>query len=253
MAALRPNHLLTIYSSAPFVTSGNKQIRKRASCPTARAWMAHLPSSHQNVASIAATGFGLTSLCIAADRRWITKPKLLNAHAIRYASSTRKLFISAAGSITGWTRKPASDVGTVKSLRSTRHFCSAACSRCASVFAKIAKSCNAPTRIYNRVDFRWMLNGHPLLLSHGWKPESGFLRALGHIQRRHDLYLLAIGSPTYPISPASWYALVARSLSLRGSQLLHDHRRAFIHAPVLTRVDRLSKPPRDKRRPHRLF
>src|SRR4026207_2166690 len=30
-----------------------------------------LPSSHQNVASIAATGFGLTSLCIAADRGWV--------------------------------------------------------------------------------------------------------------------------------------------------------------------------------------
>src|SRR5688572_10222175 len=30
-----------------------------------------LAPSHQNVASIAATGFGLTSLCIAVDRNWI--------------------------------------------------------------------------------------------------------------------------------------------------------------------------------------
>src|SRR2546423_6474539 len=30
-----------------------------------------LPASHQNVASIAATGFGLTALSIAADRRWV--------------------------------------------------------------------------------------------------------------------------------------------------------------------------------------
>src|SRR5215510_4411711 len=36
-----------------------------------------LESSHQNVASIAATGFGLTSLCIAVDRNWIAKPQAL--------------------------------------------------------------------------------------------------------------------------------------------------------------------------------
>ena len=36
------NRLLTTYSSAPFVTSGNKLIRKQVSCRTARAWMAHL-------------------------------------------------------------------------------------------------------------------------------------------------------------------------------------------------------------------
>src|SRR5215510_12244798 len=32
-----------------------------------------LDADHQNVASIAATGFGLTSLCIAAQRNWIDK------------------------------------------------------------------------------------------------------------------------------------------------------------------------------------
>src|ERR687892_346086 len=34
-----------------------------------------LPESHANVASIAATGFGLTSLCIAVDRNWIDRPQ----------------------------------------------------------------------------------------------------------------------------------------------------------------------------------
>ena len=40
--------------------------------------------------------------------------------------------------------RQASDVGTVKSLRSTRRCCSQASSRCASVFATTATSCNAP-------------------------------------------------------------------------------------------------------------
>jgi hypothetical protein len=52
-----------------------------------------------------------------------------------------------------------------------------------------------------------MLNGHPSLLSHGWKPESGFLLARWDTYSEDAiLYLLAIASPTYPLKPGSWYA-----------------------------------------------
>jgi hypothetical protein len=67
---------------------------------------------------------------------------------------------------------------------------------------------NLAGRIYRRVDYRWMLNGHPLLLSHGWKPESGFLKARWDTYSEDTiLYLLAIASPTHSIPPSSWYAL----------------------------------------------
>ena len=53
-----------------------------------------------------------------------------------------------------------------------------------------------------------MLNGHPLLLSHGWKPETGFLKPRWDTYSEDTiLYLLAIGSPTHPLSPRSWAAL----------------------------------------------
>jgi hypothetical protein len=53
-----------------------------------------------------------------------------------------------------------------------------------------------------------MLNGHPHLLSHGWKPETGFLGPRWDTYSEETiLYLLAIGSPTHPISPSSWHAL----------------------------------------------
>ncbi len=52
-----------------------------------------------------------------------------------------------------------------------------------------------------------MLNGHATLLSHGWKPETGFLKPRWDTYSEDSiLYMLAIGSPTYPISPSSWYA-----------------------------------------------
>ncbi|MEJ2007661.1 MAG: glucoamylase family protein [Acidobacteriota bacterium] len=61
--------------------------------------------------------------------------------------------------------------------------------------------------IYDRVDFPWMLDGSRLSLSHGWTPEKGFLHyRWDTYSEAAILYLLAIGSPTHPINPDSWYA-----------------------------------------------
>ena len=61
-------------------------------------------------------------------------------------------------------------------------------------------------KIYDRVDFQWMLNGDKFLLSHGWRPENGWIPNRWHdYSEEMMLYLLAIGSPTHPISPESWY------------------------------------------------
>jgi hypothetical protein len=59
--------------------------------------------------------------------------------------------------------------------------------------------------LYQRIDWQWALNGSTTI-SHGWKPESGFLT------QRWDtgyseaiiLYILALGSPTFPIAPAGY-------------------------------------------------
>jgi hypothetical protein len=59
--------------------------------------------------------------------------------------------------------------------------------------------------LYRRVDWQWALNGGTTV-SHGWKPESGFL------PQRWDtgysealiLYALALGSPTFPIDPQGY-------------------------------------------------
>jgi hypothetical protein len=54
--------------------------------------------------------------------------------------------------------------------------------------------------LYRRVDWQWALNGG-LTLTHGWKPESGFLpyRWDEHYSEAHLQYVLALGSPTFPI------------------------------------------------------
>ena len=67
-------------------------------------------------------------------------------------------------------------------------------------------------RIWERVDWEWALNGG-LTLTHGWKPESGFLpyRWQGYDEALL-LYVLALASPTHPI-PAGSYAAWATTYS----------------------------------------
>ena len=59
--------------------------------------------------------------------------------------------------------------------------------------------------LYRRVDWRWAQNGGATV-SHGWKPESGFLpyRWEGYDEALL-LYVLGLGSPTHPL-PAQSYA-----------------------------------------------
>jgi hypothetical protein len=167
-----------------------------------------LDENHRNVASIAATGFGLTALCIGAEHHWIGLTQ-----ARERTRNTLRFFADRAFEKQGWfyhwldaktgERRWNSEVSSIDTalllggvLTARQYF------RDDPEIPKLA------TKIYARVDFRWMLNGHPLLLSHGWKPETGFLKPRWDTYSEDTiLYLLAIGSPTHPSSPASWYAL----------------------------------------------
>ncbi|HXJ34043.1 MAG TPA: glucoamylase family protein [Candidatus Eisenbacteria bacterium] len=60
--------------------------------------------------------------------------------------------------------------------------------------------------LYRRADWRWMLAGGSAI-SHGWRPETGFIP---HTYTGYDeallLYLLGLGSPTFPLPPESYAA-----------------------------------------------
>jgi hypothetical protein len=60
-------------------------------------------------------------------------------------------------------------------------------------------------QLYRRVDWQWALNGRATI-GHGWKPESGFLpnRWEGSYSEALILYILAAGSPTFPIGPEGY-------------------------------------------------
>jgi len=135
-----------------------------------------LDETHRNVASIAATGFGLTSLCIAAERGWVGR-----AEARERARNTLRHFATRAFHEHGWfyhwvdaktgERRWKSEVSSIDTalllggILTVRQY-----------FREDPEMVRLATTIYERVDFRWMLNGDKLLLSHGWKPETGFLK-----------------------------------------------------------------------------
>ncbi len=64
--------------------------------------------------------------------------------------------------------------------------------------------------LYARVDWQWALNGKDSI-SHGWKPGSGFLRSCWDqkYSEAHLIYIMALGSPTYPVSPSIYKKWIA--------------------------------------------
>ena len=66
--------------------------------------------------------------------------------------------------------------------------------------------CRLADVLYQRVDWQWM-RANAAVLCHGWTPENGFLR--WHWEGYDEaliLYLLALGSPTFPIPERSYMA-----------------------------------------------
>jgi hypothetical protein len=78
--------------------------------------------------------------------------------------------------------------------------------------------------LYRRADWRWALNGGAAL-SHGWTPETGFLH---HRWTGYDegllLYVLGLGSPTFPLPPESYaaYCSTYKWKTIYGRELLYS-------------------------------
>ena len=166
-----------------------------------------LEESHRGVANIAATGFGLTALCVAAERKWISSDA-----ARERVRNTLLFFGNRAFHKNGWfyhwqdvktgDRRWKSEVSSIDTALLLAGILTAR-----QCFRNDAELVRLATKIYERVDFRWMLNGHATLLSHGWRPETGFLKPRWDTYSEDAiLYMLAIGSPTHPIPASSWYS-----------------------------------------------
>ncbi len=77
--------------------------------------------------------------------------------------------------------------------------------------------------LYRRADWQWAQNGQATL-THGWKPESGFLpyRWQGY-DEAILLYVLGLGSPTYPLPPESYAAFTSTYIwkEIEGAEMVY--------------------------------
>ena len=191
-----------------------------------------LPVNHPsyNIASIAATGFALTSLCVAADRKWVT-----TTDAKTRAKNTLDFFANHAFQKNGWfyhwldkstgERRWNSEISSIDTALLLGGVLTV--KQC---FADDVKIVQLATQIYERVDFVWMLNDDAFLLSHGWRPETGFIPyRWADYSENSILYLLAIGSLTKPIGWRSWYKWKRQWVNYAGYHYLSAKAPIFIH------------------------
>lgn len=181
-----------------------------------------------SVASLSATGFGLASLCIADQRRWL-KPGDARDRAratLRFLHDRmpheRGFFYHFADWRTGervWQCE-------LSSIDTAILLCGVL--TCRQHFLQDDAIRRLAGAIYDRVDWAWMTQGGPLLI-HGWKPESGFLKSRWDTYCEHMmLYLLAMGAGKHSIPAASWQAWKRPQFEYAGFRFIHDR-----YAPLL--------------------
>jgi hypothetical protein len=185
--------------------------------------------SLSRVSSIAATGFGLSALCIAAKRNYLrpidceqrvekTLAFLLedcpHEHGFLYhfvdINTGQRMFNSELSSI---------DTALL--------LCGVLL--CREYFEGNTRIQALATTFYRRIDWEWMLNGGDSL-SMGWLPDQGFLKDRWDIYSElMTMYLMAIGSPTHPIQAKTWDALQRPQIDYGGISYISGVAPIFIH------------------------
>ena len=171
--------------------------------------------------SIAAIGFGLTAYGIGVERGYITREE-----ARARVLTTLRFFHTApqgkqASGVTGFNgffyhfldMKTGHRFGEVELSTVDTALLLGGVLFSQSYFDQDSKE-EAEIRqlaedIYGRVDWTWA-QARPPAISHGWKPEQGFLDFdwLGYNEAML-VYILALGSPTHAVAPEAWLAWIA--------------------------------------------
>jgi hypothetical protein len=178
--------------------------------------------------SIAATGFGLTALCIAHSRRYLPAENIR-----RRVLSTLQFHLRPMPTEHGFyyhfndvkTGLPLLNI-EVSPIDTAILLCGILTCR---AYFKDPKITDLATQIYNRIDWPWMLNnGKTFAL--GWLPATGFLTPRwDHYAEMMMLYLLAIGSTTHPIDPSCWSSFSRPRIRFNKFNYISGHDPLFIH------------------------
>jgi len=190
---------------------------------------ANVPINYRSVlGSIAATGFGLTAICIGQKRGFISWSQARDRVALTLRSlanwqpNHRGFFYHWINIDTG-ERVLDSEVSSVDTaillcgvLMCRTHFQDEEISRFA-------------TLIFDRVEWTW-LSEDTSLLPHGWTPELGFLPYHWDLYSElMMLYLLGLGSSTHPLPAETWNVWKRTTFEYDGLRYIGSFGPLFVH------------------------
>jgi hypothetical protein len=180
------------------------------------------------VASIASTGFGLSAICIAEKRGYIShQDARLRVIATlvflwRKLPTHRGFFFHFANINTGeriWDSE-------VSSVDTAILLCGILTCRQHFQDRDIIELAHA---IFDRVDWTW-LSEDTTLLPHGWTPETGFLPyKWDYYSELMMIYLLGMGSSSHPLRPEAWLAWKRTRFEYDGLRYIGSFAPLFVH------------------------
>ena len=180
------------------------------------------------VSSIAATGFGLTAMCIAESRGFLShaqaRDRVLTTLRFLWKKlpNHRGFFYHFADMSTG-ERQWDSEVSSVDT---TILLCGILTCR---YFYHHQEITELAAEIFNRVDWTW-LSEDTNLLPHGWMPEVGFLPyRWDRYSELMMMYLLGMGSYTHPLAPETWNAWKRVTFEYDGLRYIGAFAPLFVH------------------------
>jgi hypothetical protein len=181
------------------------------------------------VASIAATGFGLTALCIAEARKFISSTEardrvLLTLRFLWKKMPTHRGFFYHFADLNTGERIWDSEVSSVDTsillcgiLTCRRHF------------EQHSEISLLAYEIFNRVDWSW-LSEDTSLLPHGWTPELGFLPyRWDYYSEMMMIYLLGLGSLPHPLPATAWNAWKRTKFEFDSIRYIGSFAPLFVH------------------------
>jgi hypothetical protein len=179
-------------------------------------------------ASIASVGFGLTAICIAEKRGYVSTAdaRLRVTQSLSYLwhkLPTHRGFFYHFANINTGERMWDSEVSSVDTalllcgiLTCRQHFQDKTISDLAHA-------------IFDRVDWTW-LSEDTSLLPHGWTPETGFLPyKWDFYSELMMMYLLGLGSQSHPLHSEAWFAWKRTVFEYDGLRYIGSFAPLFVH------------------------
>jgi hypothetical protein len=180
-------------------------------------------------ASIAATGFGLTAICIGEKRGYVSLNDARNRvlTVLRFLwkklPTHRGFFYHFANVNTGerlWDSE-------VSSVDTAILLCGIL--TCRKYFEAHSEISQLSYEIFNRVDWTW-LSEDTSLLPHGWTPELGFLPyRWDYYSELMMMYLLGMGSFSHPLNVDAWNAWKRLTFEYDGLRYIGSFAPLFVH------------------------